>query len=159
MFASWKGRKRDIAWAGSLVGRAQLLHSWGREFESLPVHKTEDIFSDFCTNPLVREGLYKQSEKRLFNKWREYPAFASMGKYGIIASFLIYYLCQQWMPRRFWPKKDVDGDDTRRGGAINLWSDGFRMGQPILLRMATHQTYGAICMTKVWLGTAWTETS
>jgi hypothetical protein len=43
-------------WAGSLAGRARLLHRRGREFESLPVHQ-KFFQSVFRANPLVREGL------------------------------------------------------------------------------------------------------
>ena len=49
----------NYIWAGSLVGRARLLHRRGREFESLPVH----CVSIFGANPLVREGLPQRLEE------------------------------------------------------------------------------------------------
>ena len=74
-----------ITWAGSLVGRARLLHRRGREFESLPVHSFDKLRVDseqrricplrlaeikivclsnslFEANPLVREGLPEIAE-------------------------------------------------------------------------------------------------
>ena len=48
--------------AGSLVGRARLLHRRGREFESLPVHQLVLVFG---VNPLVREGLPQRLDEKL----------------------------------------------------------------------------------------------
>ena len=40
------------------------------------------------------------------------------------------------MPWQVLPKKDAAGGDTRRGGADNLRSGGFRMGQPSQRKLA-----------------------
>ena len=55
-------RDQRIIRAGSLVGRASLLHSEGREFESLPVHQLASVFE---VNPLVREGLPERREQEI----------------------------------------------------------------------------------------------
>ena len=53
-------------WAGSLVGRASLLHSEGREFESLPVHSsllTNVNSYEVASHPLFydRSSIYAKS--------------------------------------------------------------------------------------------------
>ena len=59
------------------------------------------------------------------------------------------------MPRRFWPRKDAYGGDTRRVGAINLLSGGFRMEQSTAFyAVATHKNSLFMGLYSVWRGTA-----
>jgi len=48
------------------------------------------------------------------------------------------------MPRRFWPRKDAYGGDTRRVGAINLRSGDVRMGKPLAFARAKHKNVSAM---------------
>jgi hypothetical protein len=50
------------------------------------------------------------------------------------------------MPRRFWPRKDAYGGDTRRVGAINLRSGDFRMGKPLAFARTKRKNTSTWCI-------------